>query len=205
MRAMTWVAAALAVAFATGCKDRDRDDTASRIDNTAEETGAEAREGAGDVGDATADAADDVGDATENAAEDAGNTAEDAGKAVTNAAEDVGDAVDDAPDKLDDESFEQRAEFGREAHGRLDAVDRELADAERTIGKDASEAQVKAVAAARDARNAAERSLDRIGSATRENWDALRDEIDDAVDAAEARVRELRPDVKPMGGTGGPT
>ena len=120
-------------------------------------------------------------------------------------AEDVGDAVDDAPDKLDDQSFERRADFGREVRERLDAVDRELAEAERTVSKDASEAQSKAVAAARDARTAAERSLDRIGNATRENWDSLRDEIDDAVDAAEARVRELRPDSKPMGGTGGPS
>ena len=44
MRAMTWVAAALVLAFSTGCKDRDRDDTASRIDNTADETTAEARD-----------------------------------------------------------------------------------------------------------------------------------------------------------------
>jgi len=41
------------LAFATGCKDRDRDDTASRIENTADETTAEARDGAADVGDAT--------------------------------------------------------------------------------------------------------------------------------------------------------
>jgi hypothetical protein len=73
------------------------------------------------------------------------------------------------------------------------------------MSKDASEAHVKAVAAARDARTAAGKSLARLDSATRENWDALRDEIDDAVDAVEARVRELRPDAKPMGGTGGPS
>jgi hypothetical protein len=73
------------------------------------------------------------------------------------------------------------------------------------MSKDASEAQVKAVAAARDAQNAAEKSLARLDSATRATWDALRDEIDDAADAAEARVRELRPDTKPMGGTGGPS
>ena len=73
------------------------------------------------------------------------------------------------------------------------------------MSKDASEAQVKAVAAAREAHDAAEKSLARLDSATRDTWDALRDEIDDAADAAEARVRELRPDTKPMGGTGGPS
>jgi sugar-specific transcriptional regulator TrmB len=113
--------------------------------------------------------------------------------------------VDDAPDNLDNESFEKRDEFGREVRERLATVDRELSETERSIGKDASEAQTQAVAAAREARDAAQRSLERLGSATRENWNALRDEIDDAVDAAEVRVRELRPDVKPMGGTGGPS
>ena len=97
-----------------------------------------------------------------------------------------------------------RVDAGEDA-GVVDQVDQIVDEDERTVGQDASEAQVKAVAAARDARAAAERSLDRIGNATRENWDALRDEIDDAADAAEARVRELRPDVKPMGGTGGPS
>jgi hypothetical protein len=213
MKAMTWVAAALVLAFATGCNDRDRDDTAGRIDDAAEETGAETREAVDDAGDATAeatdevgDAAGDVGDATDDAADDVGDAASDAGNAVKNAAEGAGDAVDDAPDKLlNDRSFEQRDEFGRDMRERLAALDRELTEAERTIGQDASEAQTKAVAAARDARNAAGRSLERLGTATEANWDALRDEIDDAVDAAEARVRELRPDVKPMGGTGGPS
>src|SRR5687768_2007858 len=60
MRAMSWVAAALVLAFASACEDRDRDDTASRIDNTAESVGDDAREGA-----------EDVGDDVENAAEEA--------------------------------------------------------------------------------------------------------------------------------------
>jgi hypothetical protein len=84
-------------------------------------------------------------------------------------------------------------------------MDRELADAERNLNEDASEARVKAVAAARDARRSAESSFDRIGNATAATWDDLRREIRDALSAAELRVRELRPDSKPMGGTGGPS
>jgi hypothetical protein len=176
MKAMTCVAAALVLAFAAACGDRDRDETAGRIDTAAEETGAEVREGA-----------DDVGDAAEEAAGD------------------VGDAVDDAADDLDDYTFERRDEFRQKVRARLDALDRELAESERDINEDASEARVKAVAAARDARNAAERSLERIGEATSDTWESLRAEIDDALDTAELRVRELRPDTKPMGGTGGPS
>jgi phosphate uptake regulator len=165
MRATTCLAAALVLAFATACDDRDRDETASRIDTATEGAGAEVREGA----------------------------------------DDVGDAVDDAIDDLEDYSFERREEFRREVRTRLDALDRELAQSERDLNEDASEARVEAVAAAREARRAVGRSFERIGDATRDNWETLREEIEDALEAAELRVRELRPDAKPMGGTGGPS
>jgi phosphate uptake regulator len=173
---MNWVAAALVLAFATACGDRDRDETASRADSTAEEAGAEVREGAKDVGDAAEDAADDAGD-----------------------------AVDNVADGLTDYSYDRRDEFRSEVRQRLDALDRELAESERDLNEDASEAQRKAVATARDARNAVERSLERIGDATRDTWNDLRDEIGDALSTAELRVKELRPDSRPMGGAGGPS
>ena len=88
---------------------------------------------------------------------------------------------------------------------RLDALDRELAESERHLNEDASDAQRKAVAAARDARNALERSLERIGDATSETWKDVRDEIGDALSNAELRVKELRSDSEPMGGAGGPS
>jgi phosphate uptake regulator len=113
--------------------------------------------------------------------------------------------VDDAIDDLEDYSFERREEFRREVRTRLDALDRELAQSERDLNEDASEARVEAVAAAREARRAVGRSFERIGDATRDNWETLREEIEDALEAAELRVRELRPDAKPMGGTGGPS
>ena len=63
MRTFALVAAALAVALTTGCKDRDRDDAGSRVDATADRAGDEVREGANDVGNAADTAADKVGDA----------------------------------------------------------------------------------------------------------------------------------------------
>jgi acyl-CoA reductase-like NAD-dependent aldehyde dehydrogenase len=169
MRAMTCVAAALVLALATACDDRDGDETASRIDTTAGEVSAEAREGADDVRDA------------------------------------VDDAVDDATDGLGGESWDRRDEFSRDVRERLDALDRELAESERDLGEDASEARAEAVAAAREARRAVDRKLEQLGGATRETWDGLRREVAEALSAAELRVRELRPDAKPMGGTGGPS
>jgi hypothetical protein len=184
MRTMTCLAAALVLAFATAC-DRDRNETADRTENATDETGAAVREGADDVGDAAEGAANEVGDAADAAA----------------------DEVDDATDNVDDDDygFERRDEFRTAARERLDALDRELAESERHLNEDASEARVEAVTAARDARRTVERSLERIGDATRGNWNSLRDEIDDALDAAELKVRTLRPDSKPMGGTGGPS
>lgn len=187
MRAMSWVTAALVLAFATACSDRDRDDTANRADNAAEEVGADIREGADDAGDAASDAADDVGDA------------------ASNAADDVGDAVDDATDDMDDYSYDRRDAFRSDVQKRIDALDRELEAAEGDLNEDASQARRDAVAAAREARQALERSFARVGDVTRQSWDGLREEIGDALSAAELRVRELRSDAKPMGGTGGPS
>ena len=198
MRAMTWAAAALVLAFATACDDRSRSDTANRADNAAEEVGADIREGADDAGDAVSGAADDTRDA-------AGDAADDVGDAAGNAADDVGDAVDNATDGLDDYSYDRRDDFRSDVQKRLDALDRELEAAEGDLNADASQTRKDAVAAAREARQAVDRSFGRVGNATRENWDGLREEIGDALGAAELRVRELRPDSKPMGGTGGPS
>ena len=68
MRTYALVAAALAVALTTGCKDRDRDDTGSRVDATADSAGAAVREGANDVGDAAESTADKAGDAAQDSA-----------------------------------------------------------------------------------------------------------------------------------------
>jgi hypothetical protein len=163
------------VAFSTGCKDRDRTDTASRIDNAAGETGDEVREGTEDVGDEVADAA-----------------------------EDVGNAAKDVADDPTDDSFADRDEFKRDVRERLDRMDQELAELGRDINKDAGDARAKAVVAARDARQAVERSYEKLAGATASNWGELRREVSDALYAAERQVQALRPDAKPMGGTGGP-
>jgi hypothetical protein len=171
------------VAFSLGCNDRDRQDTASRVDNAANETGDAVREGADD---------------TEDAVENAGDAAEDA-------AEDTKDAAEDAKDDARAGSYATRDEFRLKVRERLDAMDRELEQLEGQLGKDAAETRVKAVAAARDARRAAGRSFDRLANATEANWEAVRKEVSQALDSADRQLRALRPDANPMGGTGGPS
>ena len=165
MRAMACAAAALMVAFTTACKDRDRQDTASRIDAAAEEVGEDVREGAEDVRDATEDATDDVRES----------------------------------------SYERRDEFHREVRERLDRMDRELAELERDSKAGSDETRRNAVAAARDARLAVNRNVDRLGDATQANWDDLKHRVSESLDSADRALRALRSDAKPMGGTGDPS
>jgi hypothetical protein len=182
MRPMACAAAALMFAFTVACKDRDREDTASRIDTAAEETQAAAREGA----------------------EDVENAAEEAGRDVHEAAEDTDNAVEDAVDELRGYSYERRDEFRRDVRERLVGMDEELAELERTTTAGADQTRRDAVAAARDARQAIDRSLERLSEATESNWDELKSRVSEAVVSADRQLRALRPDAKPIGGTSGP-
>ena len=182
MRAMACATAVLMFALSTACKDRDDRDTANRVDNAA-----------GDVGDAAQDAG--------NSVEEAGK---DAGDAVSDAAKDVKDEAREATDGADG-SYESRAEFRADVKERLARLDAELTELGRDAKASANQARIDAVAAARDARQAAGRTADRLASATRETWEDTKHAVNESLDVAERQVQGLRPDAKPMGGTGGPS
>lgn len=191
MRAMTCAIAALMVAFTLSCKDRGRDESGSRIDNPSAALDTT-------TGDRVDNAAEETKDAVSEGARDVGNAAEDA-------AEDTKDAAKDATDKNSKSSYDRRDEFRQDVRERVAAMDKELAELGSEINKDASAARVKAVAAARDARRAAGRSVDRLATATAANWEQVKREVSASLDSAERQIRALRPDSKPMGGTGGPS
>ena len=107
MKTFAWVAAALAVALTTGCKDRNRDTTDDRVEAAGERAGDTVREGAHDVG----DAADTAGDKLGDAARDVGNATEDAARRVTGTW-----------------TYERRQEYRQEARTRLEGLDRQLAE-----------------------------------------------------------------------------
>jgi hypothetical protein len=174
MRTYAWVAAALAVAMTTGCEDRNRGATGDRVEAAGERAGEEIRQGANEVGDAAEDAADDVGDATREAADE------------------VGDAF----------SYERRDEYREEVRERLAQMDKELADLRRGVNEDASEAYGEAVAAARETRRAVGRDVERLTDATAANWNEVRDDVRGSLDSLDRQLRALRPDARPMGGTG---
>ena len=181
MRKYALVTAALAVALTTGCKDRDRDETASRVDATADSAGAAVREGANDVGNAADTAGDKIGDA----ARDLGNATEDAARQATGTW-----------------TWDRREEYRREAQDRLAGLDKQLADLRKNVNHDATEAYTKGVAAARETRRDVGADLDRLGRATESNWTELRDEFRASIDSLARQVEALQPDAQPMGGAG---
>ena len=181
MRTYALVAAALAVALTTGCRDRYKDDTSSRVDATADTASAAVREGANDVGAAVDTAADKAGDA----AHDVGHEVADVARDVTNSW-----------------NWDRRDEYRREARTRLDGLDKELADARKNVNRDASEAYTKAVAAARETRRDVGADLDRLNSATESNWNELRDDFRASIDSLGRQLDALQPDAQPMGGAG---
>jgi hypothetical protein len=175
------VAAALAVAVTTGCKDRDRGDTGDQVEATSDRAGDKVRQGANDVGDAVDTAADNVGDA----ARDVGNATEDAARRATGTW-----------------TYDRREEYRRELRVRLDALDQKLADARKSVNDDASEAYTKAITAARDTRATVGRDIERLGQATAADWNEVRDKATASVDSLDRQARALQPDAKPMGGAG---
>lgn len=174
MRTFAWVAAAFAVAITTGCKDRTRDGTGNRVEAAGDRAG-------DDVGDAADKAADKVGDA----ARDVGNATEDAAREATGTS-----------------TYEHRDEYRHEVRTQLDQLDRELADAGKSVNRDASEAYTKGVAAARETRRAVGRDVDRLGQATAATWDEVRGDMRASLDSLDRQMRALRPDAQPMGGAG---
>jgi len=189
MRTIAWIGAALALALGTGCKDRDHDDVdrtdaGDRVEATTDRAGNDVEKAADETGDAAEDAADEVGDA-----------ANDAGNGVEEAAKDVGD-------EFGATSYERRDEFRTEVNQRLAAMDKEIAGLRKGLNDNSTEAYRNAVAEVRETRRAVAQDVDRLAGATAATWDDLRTKVWASLDSLDHRLRELRPDAKPMGGAG---
>jgi hypothetical protein len=197
MRTIAWVAAALAVAYTTGCGDRDRRDVGGDADTRVESTGEQATAEVREAENKTEDAMDDAADRTEDAANEAGDKIDDA-------ADDAGNAVERAADEtgISSYSYERRDAFREDVDERLAAMDKELADLGHAVNQDAAEAYTKSVAAARQTRKAVGRNVDRLAGATEATWDALQHDVRVSLDSLDRQLRALRPDANPMGGAG---
>jgi membrane-associated HD superfamily phosphohydrolase len=158
MRQMTYAAAAVMLVGALACSPRDRQETANRTENAAE----------------------DVRDATREGAEDVRDEARDAR----------------------DYAYAQRNDFRRDVDLRLRKLDKEVSDVERSTERGVDKAHDSLLVEVRAARKAVSRDLDRLGSATEASWDDAKNALNRSVYSFQESVRRLRPDARPMGGTG---
>ena len=123
--------------------------------------------------------------------------------AVNDVAQDTRDAAQDVrEDVAGDYTYARRDEFRRDVNERLQRLDQEIADLERTAKRDADKARDSAVVHIRSARSSVGRSLDRLAGATESTWDDLQASVRRSVDSLDLLVRAQRPDAKPMGGNG---
>jgi hypothetical protein len=132
-------------------------------------------------------------------------TAQAAEDAARDAAADVERSAEDAANAFRDYSYERRDEFRLAVRERLDTMDVELEELERDAREGADQTRIEAVEAARQARIVVDRNLDRLTEATQSTWEDLKRQVNESLDTAELRLRALKPDAKPMGGTGGPS
>jgi hypothetical protein len=189
MRTVAWIGAALALALSAGCNDRDRGD----VNHTDADDRAEAS--ADRASDQVQKGAEETGDAAEDAANDVGDAAKDAGSDVKEAAKDVGD-------EFGATSYERRDEFRKEVDQRLAAMDKEIAGLRKGINDNSTDAYRNAVASVRETRRAVSQDVDRLAGATAANWDEVKGKVWASLDSLDHQLRALRPDARPMGGTG---
>jgi ElaB/YqjD/DUF883 family membrane-anchored ribosome-binding protein len=125
------------------------------------------------------------------------------------AVEDVGDAAREGANEVREEAGEareygyaQRNEFRRDLDQRLEGIDREIAELERDTKAGADRSRDSLVANIREARKTVDRDLDRLGSATENNWEDLKRTVNQSVYSLQQALQRTRPDARPMGGTG---
>ncbi|HET6796351.1 MAG TPA: hypothetical protein VFH40_04250 [Gemmatimonadales bacterium] len=123
--------------------------------------------------------------------------------AVNDVSQDTRDAAQDVrEDVAADYTYARRDEFRQDVNERLQRLDQEIADLERTAKRDTDKARDSAVVHIRSARSSVARSLDRLAGATENTWDDIQAGVRRSVDSLELLVRAQRPDAKPMGGNG---
>jgi hypothetical protein len=137
----------------------------------------------------------DVASNADTAAADLSRETREAGRDVQEAARDVGDEVGDY-------SYERREEFRRDIGQRIQKLDQELADLERSTRRGVDRARDSAIVNTRALRRSVDRNLERVRAATAATWNDVQAAVSRSVDSLELAVRNLRSDARPMGGAG---
>jgi hypothetical protein len=125
------------------------------------------------------------------------------------AAEDVRDAADEGVDEVREEAREardyayaERSDFRRDIDLRLKGLDEEITELERDTKRGVDKSRDSLLVNVRTARRAVDRDLERLAAATEAEWNDIKSNVNGSVYALQEAVRRVRPDAKPMGGTG---
>jgi hypothetical protein len=140
----------------------------------------------------------DTANRAESAADDVGDAAREGAAEVREGANEVGDEARE----FRDYGYAQRNEFRRDMDVRLKGIDAEIAELERDTKRGLDKTRDSAIVNIRSARKEVARHLDRLGSATENNWDDLKQAMNQSLTTLQEAVRRERPDARPMGGTG---
>ena len=103
---------------------------------------------------------------------------------------------------MGDFTYERRAEFRSDLDQRIQRLDQELAELERSTKKGVDKARDSAIVSTRALRRSVDRSLQRLGTATASSWDGVKTAVSRSVDSLEFALRNLRSDARPVGGAG---
>lgn len=117
-------------------------------------------------------------------------------------AQEVEESANEAREEFRDYGYDRRSEFRRDVDLKLQKLDNEIAELERTTKRGVDKARDSAVVRIRGARSAVNRRLERFGTATANTWEEFKRDITAAVDSLDREVRTQRPDARPMGGVG---
>jgi hypothetical protein len=125
------------------------------------------------------------------------------------AADDVGDAAREGAAEVREEAREvrdyayaQRNEYRSDVDLRLKGIDAEIAELERDTKRGLNKTRDSALVNIRAARKGVAQHLNRLGTATENNWDDLKRALNESLTTLQEAVRRERPDARPMGGTG---
>jgi hypothetical protein len=140
----------------------------------------------------------DTANRAESAADEAGDAAREGAAEVREGANEVGEEARE----FRDYGYAQRNEFRRDMDVRLKGIDAEIAELERDTKRGLDKTRDSAIVNIRSARKEVTGHLNRLGSATENNWDDLKQALNQSLATLQEAVRRERPDARPMGGTG---
>ena len=133
---------------------------------------------------------------------DRSDTASGADSVAADVSQETREAVRDVREEVGDYTYERRVEFRREVDQRIQRLDQELAELERSTKKGVDKARDSAVVNARALRRSVDQALERVQGATATTWGDVRGAVSRSVDSLELALRNLRSDARPMGGAG---